>query len=184
MVVLGLVTFIAIAAAFATLQERRDPPELTRALERAFPHADSIQRCVATLDEATRSVLAKSLRSHRPPRLWIYTEARQGDVVQGRAIEGDVIGKSLPITYLVLLTPENRVRGIEILNYRESHGGEVRREVWRAQFEGKSTGDDLQLAILAEKFPSVPRIALTATADEPTRNDIVARLSLEAVGVR
>ncbi len=36
----------------------------------------------------------------------------------------------------------------------------------------------LQLAILAEKFPSVPRIALTATADEPTRNDIVARLSL------
>ncbi len=36
----------------------------------------------------------------------------------------------------------------------------------------------LQLALLAEKFPGVPRIALTATADEPTRNDIVARLQL------
>ncbi len=36
----------------------------------------------------------------------------------------------------------------------------------------------LQLAVLAERFPAVPRVALTATADEPTRNDIIARLSL------
>jgi len=35
------------------------------------------------------------------------------------------------------------------------------------------------LKILAEKFPNVPRIALTATADEPTRKDILKRLSLE-----
>ena len=35
-----------------------------------------------------------------------------------------------------------------------------------------------QLALLAEQFPSVPRIALTATADGPTRKDIVERLHL------
>ncbi len=35
-----------------------------------------------------------------------------------------------------------------------------------------------QLAVLAEKFPLVPRIALTATADAPTRKDIVERLNL------
>ncbi len=35
-----------------------------------------------------------------------------------------------------------------------------------------------QLAELAEKFPDVPRIALTATADAPTRKDIVERLGL------
>ncbi|PCJ26112.1 MAG: DNA helicase RecQ [Rickettsiales bacterium] len=35
-----------------------------------------------------------------------------------------------------------------------------------------------QLEILAEKFPSVPRIALTATADAPTRHDIIERLRL------
>ena len=35
-----------------------------------------------------------------------------------------------------------------------------------------------QLSALAEQFPQVPRIALTATADKPTRKDIVERLHL------
>ena len=38
--------------------------------------------------------------------------------------------------------------------------------------------DYLQLSLLAEEFPSVPRIALTATADERTRKEIAERLSL------
>lgn len=36
----------------------------------------------------------------------------------------------------------------------------------------------LQLATLHERFPDVPRIALTATADGPTRREIVERLNL------
>jgi ATP-dependent DNA helicase RecQ len=37
----------------------------------------------------------------------------------------------------------------------------------------------LQLSILAERFPTVPRIALTATADAQTRADIAQRLRLQ-----
>jgi ATP-dependent DNA helicase RecQ len=36
----------------------------------------------------------------------------------------------------------------------------------------------LKLAVLRERFPDVPRIALTATADGPTREDILERLHL------
>ena len=36
----------------------------------------------------------------------------------------------------------------------------------------------LQLTVLHQRFPQVPRIALTATADGPTRRDIVERLDL------
>jgi ATP-dependent DNA helicase RecQ len=36
-----------------------------------------------------------------------------------------------------------------------------------------------QLSILHERFPEVPRVALTATADGPTRSDILTRLKLE-----
>jgi ATP-dependent DNA helicase RecQ len=36
-----------------------------------------------------------------------------------------------------------------------------------------------KLSVLHTKFPNVPRIALTATADEPTRNEIIERLGLE-----
>ena len=35
------------------------------------------------------------------------------------------------------------------------------------------------LTVLHERFPAVPRIALTATADVPTRREIIERLSLE-----
>ena len=38
--------------------------------------------------------------------------------------------------------------------------------------------DYLELKILHERFPAVPRLALTATADAPTRREIVERLDL------
>ncbi|MCK6426305.1 MAG: DNA helicase RecQ [Burkholderiaceae bacterium] len=38
----------------------------------------------------------------------------------------------------------------------------------------------LQLSVLHEQFPGVPRVALTATADDHTRADIVERLQLQA----
>jgi len=39
--------------------------------------------------------------------------------------------------------------------------------------------DYLQLSMLHEQFPRIPRIALTATADEKTRQEIILRLQLE-----
>jgi ATP-dependent DNA helicase RecQ len=39
--------------------------------------------------------------------------------------------------------------------------------------------DYLQLSVLHQLFPNVPQIALTATADERTRQEIIARLALE-----
>lgn len=43
--------------------------------------------------------------------------------------------------------------------------------------------DYMQLGILAERFPSIPRVALTATADEPTREEILTRLHIESCGL-
>ncbi|MDE2599503.1 MAG: RecQ family ATP-dependent DNA helicase [Rhodocyclaceae bacterium] len=41
----------------------------------------------------------------------------------------------------------------------------------------------LALSLLHERYPRVPRIALTATADDLTREDIIARLGLDAARV-
>ncbi|MDC0358867.1 DNA helicase RecQ [Oligoflexia bacterium] len=41
----------------------------------------------------------------------------------------------------------------------------------------------LELAILHDKFPKVPRVALTATADGPTRKEIIEKLVLNNAGV-
>ena len=41
----------------------------------------------------------------------------------------------------------------------------------------------LQLSVLHERYPSVPRIALTATADQATRREIISQLQLEKANV-
>ncbi|MGR9044334.1 MAG: DNA helicase RecQ [Gammaproteobacteria bacterium] len=43
--------------------------------------------------------------------------------------------------------------------------------------------DYLQLSMLHERYPAIPRIALTATADEKTRQEIISRLGLERASV-
>lgn len=43
--------------------------------------------------------------------------------------------------------------------------------------------DYLQLSMLHQRFPDIPRIALTATADEKTRQEIIKRLALEQAEV-
>ncbi|MBK7686659.1 MAG: DNA helicase RecQ [Rhodocyclaceae bacterium] len=41
----------------------------------------------------------------------------------------------------------------------------------------------IQLSMLHQRFPQVPRIALTATADELTRQEIITRLGLDAASI-
>jgi len=45
----------------------------------------------------------------------------------------------------VALGPGGQVQRVEILQYRESYGGEVRQGSWLAQFIGKTRGSSLEL---------------------------------------
>lgn len=56
-----------------------------------------------------------------------------------------VVGKHEFITYAVALTAQGAVRDVEILEYRETYGGEVRNAAWRQQFVGKRFGAPMQL---------------------------------------
>lgn len=56
-----------------------------------------------------------------------------------------VIGKHEFITYAIALTPDGAVRNVEILEYRETYGGEVRNAAWRHQFVGKHYGSQVKL---------------------------------------
>ena len=64
---------------------------------------------------------------------------------EGWFIVDEVVGKHEFITYAVGLTKEGVVRQIEIMDYRETYGGEVRNEKWRAQFVGKTSAAALKL---------------------------------------
>jgi len=63
----------------------------------------------------------------------------------GWFIVDEVVGKHEFITYAVSLDPTGAVRDVEILDYREAYGGQVRDPRWRQQFAGKRAGEPLKL---------------------------------------
>jgi Na+-translocating ferredoxin:NAD+ oxidoreductase RnfG subunit len=57
----------------------------------------------------------------------------------------EVVGKHEFITFAVGLTAAGAVKQVEIMEYRESFGQDVRNESWRRQFVGKTVADPLKL---------------------------------------
>ena len=56
-----------------------------------------------------------------------------------------VLGKHELITIAVGVDHDGSVKGIEILEYRETYGSQVRGAAWRRQFVGKTASSDLKL---------------------------------------
>ncbi len=65
----------------------------------------------------------------------------------GYLIIDRVIGKHEYITFAVGIQPNGTIKQVEILEYIESYGYEVREAGWRAQFIGKSAASALQLNV-------------------------------------
>ena len=63
----------------------------------------------------------------------------------GWFIVDQVLGKHEFITFAVGIDAAGAVKGVEILDYRESYGGQVASSAWRAQFLGKRAGAPLKL---------------------------------------
>ncbi len=63
----------------------------------------------------------------------------------GWLIVDNVIGKHEFIDFALALDAQGAVQGVEILTYRETYGGEVRQEKWRAQFKNKTAASPLKI---------------------------------------
>jgi Na+-translocating ferredoxin:NAD+ oxidoreductase RnfG subunit len=118
----------------------------TEAAQRTlFPDADSFVPVVLTLTEAEKQAVAEAAGPQAPHgdlRVWA---AKRGDVVQGHVFVDNVIGREDFITYAVGIAADGKLRPVEILDYRESHGGEIRNKAWLAQFAGRSDPHQLRM---------------------------------------
>jgi Na+-translocating ferredoxin:NAD+ oxidoreductase RnfG subunit len=81
-----------------------------------------------------------------------FTEVQAGRIWKAQGGGGGgyfyydhVVGKHLLIDYTVAVGSDGRVRRVDILNYRESYGGEVHDASWLAQFVGKSSQSDVRV---------------------------------------
>lgn len=71
--------------------------------------------------------------------------AKAGDKFLGWVIQDEVLGKHEFISWVLALNADGSVKQIEVMDYRETYGYEIRNEKWRAQFYGKRYGAKLKL---------------------------------------
>ncbi|MEZ5559728.1 MAG: FMN-binding protein [Pseudomonadales bacterium] len=119
--------------------------DVAQAQRLLFPDATTFVDRTVTLTDAQRSEIRKRAGvRQRSATQRVWRSERNGQPL-GWFIVDDVIGKHEFITYAVAISPQGEVLGVEILSYRETHGGEVRDASWREHFDGKTLADPLRL---------------------------------------
>lgn len=115
-----------------------------QALRKAYPAADEFLPQPVNLTTAQWQAIGRDTPAPvaaREPRVW---EARAKGAALGQVYVDEVLGKQLFITYAVAVGPDERVAQVEILEYRETHGFEVRNGRWLAQFAGRGATEGLE----------------------------------------
>ncbi len=119
----------------------------TDALREVFPPDDAplLDRADLALTPAERARVEKRLgtRVFEDGFAVHRGRARDGSVA-GYAIITEEVGKYRPITFIVAIAPDAKVKEVAVLVYRESHGGDVRRRRFLAQFLGKGRDDPIK----------------------------------------
>ncbi|MEO8523943.1 MAG: FMN-binding protein [Caldimonas sp.] len=109
-----------------------------------FPDADRFEARDVVFDAAQLQAMAARGVGARSAR-WQVTIARHGGAALGYVVTDSVVGKFELIGYAVGINLAGAVTQIEILSYRESHGGEIRLPAWRRQFAGKTTESPIRV---------------------------------------
>ena len=110
-----------------------------------FPAATEFKPRTLLLTDAQRSAIAKAADARVRTAEVKAWEARSAQGLLGTIVVDEVYGKHEFITYAVAVLPDGSVKQVEILDYRESYGGQVRNDAWRAQFAGKTRAAALQV---------------------------------------
>jgi Na+-translocating ferredoxin:NAD+ oxidoreductase subunit G len=141
---------LAIAAACAALPAYAARYWTREAVLSAFfPGSTRIGYKPISLSDAEAEAIGKKLGTAPVNKDWyIFLPETNGKRDDGYAIVKDSqIGLHEPIDFAVRFDGKGAVTRVEIMEYREAYGEEVRSDRFRAQFAGKTAGD----AIIAGK---------------------------------
>lgn len=141
---LSIAGLAALAIAPVHVVVAADYLSVEQAQRELFAQADRFQEIALSLSPGQKervTQLAGAQPPHRSLRAW---KAFRGDELLGHVFVDEVLGRQEMITYAVAIDRSGRMTPIEVLSYRESHGGEIRGKAWRKQFEGRQNLQQLR----------------------------------------
>jgi hypothetical protein len=111
-----------------------------------FPEADSFERKVVRSNEEIKAKIQQRMGKTKTS-LWedsyVTFVAKKGETILGYAAIVEEIGKHRPITFIVGVGPDRKIKDAALMAYREAYGGEVRDRRFLQQYKGKDLKDPL-----------------------------------------
>jgi len=118
---------------------------LEEALETVFPESKQvIPEKTDLTSEQRQQIEAESGRPMIESQVTVYVGKTDGRI-DGYALVTEEIGMYKPITSMVGITPDGRIRDVAVMIYRESRGGDVRRKRFLSQYRGRRLTDPIRL---------------------------------------
>ena len=144
--VVGLLLCFLTLTAGAEEEEYVERVFLTKkqALKLAFPGVKKVKKKKVWLTDSQTAAIQKILGDqikYNERRVTHYFGLDDAGQSVGAMTIGNEIGRSYPITFMVVINPNGTVKDVEIMVYREPHGWEVRFESFLSQFFGRNGGD-------------------------------------------
>ena len=123
-----------------------------------YPSSSQFTENFLELDESQRDAIESisDIRQRwKTQKIW---KAYDNGAFKGWFIIDKVIGKHEFITYATALSPSGEVIGIEIMDYRETYGGQVNEADWKQHFIGVNKDSPLALE---EDIPNISGATLS-----------------------
>ncbi len=87
-----------------------------------------------TLPSALKSKVQNNVKQTFYRDNLYYWEITNEDSTLAYAFLDNVIGKSMPITFIVIINQKGEIMASHVVKYRESYGGEIGNKNWLSQF--------------------------------------------------
>jgi Na+-translocating ferredoxin:NAD+ oxidoreductase RnfG subunit len=107
-------------------------------------HFEEVNLSIAADQQQAILALAGPQPQHGKVRAW---RATNGGQLLGYFFVDEVVGRQDLITYALGIDVNGKLSDVEILTYREGHGGEIKNRAWRHQFAGRDDLAQLRFAI-------------------------------------
>lgn len=178
----GLLTLpLAIVAPCVIVASAQAEDYLTvaQAQKVLFPDASIFLESAIQLNEDQLKTIKKEAGvRQRNPIQQAWRAEKKGELL-GWFLVDDVIGKHEFITYGTAISADGKVIGIEILSYRETHGGQIRKAEWRDHFAGKTLKDSFKLN---KDIPNISGATLSCrnVTDGVKRLLVIHKLALQS----
>ncbi|KAB2842330.1 FMN-binding protein [bacterium] len=115
------------------------------ALKLIFKNSQEVLKEDHPVTAEVRRQAAEALKYDLPKDLYAFYIGKTDGRIDGYAVIDEQVGKVQPITFVTKISPEGRVDAVEVMVYRESHGGEVASRRFLNQFKQKDLNNELRL---------------------------------------